>query len=276
MAYWAAAGAQRVVDLLRDSLENFRQTIEYHENQVREGAIAEADLLRVRLEGDRVAVAFETAQREAQVARVALLREMGQSDFPEVHLTDAMESPAGLPLIDVDAALRARPDLERVRQSVSQAKANLRLQQAGAKPDVEALAGYKHTAGFNTFMWGLQVNLPFSNRNQGNIAAASSEIHAAESNVIVAEARARAEIRAAQLDVESRRQRSADLLSGSLRRAEESVEIARAAYREGGTDLLRLLDAERVHIELEILNARMLAEYRQSLVSLEAALGVTP
>jgi outer membrane protein TolC len=51
--------------------------------------------------------------------------------------------------------------------------------------------------------------------------------------------------------------------------------VARAAYREGGTDLLRLLDAERIHIELEVMNARKRAEYRQSLVGLETALGVS-
>jgi len=66
------------------------------------------------------------------------------------------------------------------------------------------------------------------------------------------------------------------LLATSLAGANESVEIARAAYREGGTDLLRLLDAERTHIELEVLNVRMLTEYRQSLVTLETVLGGNP
>src|SRR5262245_45629363 len=50
LAYWAAAGAQRVVDLLRENQQNLLQTVRYHETQVREGAIAEADLVRVRLE----------------------------------------------------------------------------------------------------------------------------------------------------------------------------------------------------------------------------------
>ena len=38
-------------------------------------------------------------------------------------------------------------------------------------------------------------------------------------------------------------------------------------------DLLRLLESERINIELEIMNARMRMEYRQSLVTLETALG---
>jgi outer membrane protein TolC len=65
------------VDLLRDTQNNFQQTIDYHVAQAREGAIAEADLLRVRLEGDRVTVAYKTAQRELLTANTELLRAMG-------------------------------------------------------------------------------------------------------------------------------------------------------------------------------------------------------
>jgi cobalt-zinc-cadmium efflux system outer membrane protein len=276
LAYWAAAGAQRVVSLLRENQQNLQQAVDYHEIQVREGAIAEADLVRVRLEYDRGAVALEDAARHALAARIALQQEMGETEFPEVQLTDPLESFDPLPAIDIEAALAARADLQRLRRMVQQAQANLRLQQAVARPDLEILAGYKRTLGVNTALWGLQFNLPFSNRNQGNIAAATGDIRAAEANVAVLEAQIRAEIAAAQRDVETRRLRIASLLATSLARANQSVEIARAAYREGGTDLLRLLDAERTHIELEVLNVRMLTEYRQSLVTLETALGVQP
>ena len=65
-AYWQAAGAQEIHDLLLESRKNFQQIVEYHEIRVREGAMAEADLLRVRLEGERLAVAANAALLEAQ------------------------------------------------------------------------------------------------------------------------------------------------------------------------------------------------------------------
>ena len=52
--------------------------------------------------------------------------------------------------------------------------------------------------------------------------------------------------------------------------------IAAAAYREGGTDLLRLLDAERARLDAEMALARGVVDYRQSIVKLEAAEGVNP
>jgi outer membrane protein TolC len=51
-------------------------------------------------------------------------------------------------------------------------------------------------------------------------------------------------------------------------------QIAAAAYAEGGTDLLRLLDAERARLEAELSLAQRAAEFRQSIARLEAAEGV--
>ncbi len=275
LAYWSAVGAQRVLELLRASQQNLQQTVEYHEIQLREGAIAESDVLRVRLEGDRAAIAVENAARDADAARIALLREMGSQTFMDIRLGETLDAQPDPPLANVDEALSNRTEIRQARQAIDQASAGLRLQNAVARPDVEVISGYKRTSGYNTVLWGFQVNLPFFNKNQGNIAAATSEITVAESRLKAVEARVRADVEAALRDVQSRRQRLASLVTGTLARADDSVSVARAAYREGGTDLLRLLDAERIYIELEVMNARMRMEYRQSLVGLETALGVS-
>jgi cobalt-zinc-cadmium efflux system outer membrane protein len=273
LAYWAAVGAVRAVQLLEENQRTLQGAVEYHQIQVDEGAIPEADLIRMRLEADRAEVALEAARRNEQAARITLFREMGEQEFPEVQLVELPNETSPPAEVDIDTVLAARPDMRRALQAVEQAQANLRLQQAGARPDVEVLGGYKRTAGYNTVMGGVQISLPLSNRNQGNIAAAVSEVHAAQADEALLEARIRAEVEAARRDVRLRHERLAELMTEALGRADEVVEIARAAYREGGSDLLRLLDAERAHIELEVMNARLLTEYRQSAVVLETALG---
>jgi outer membrane protein TolC len=122
----------------------------------------------------------------------------------------------------------------------------------------------------------VQWNLPLLNRNQGHIAAARAEIRAAESSLAATEALIRAEVRAAAAEFELRRRQL--LESSRLLRAHaaESARIAQAAYREGGADLLRLLDAERVRLDTEMLYSRTLTEYRQSIAALETAMGVEP
>ena len=59
-------------------------------------------------------------------------------------------------------------------------------------------------------------------------------------------------------------------------RAVEIAEIGRAAYREGGTDLLRLLDSERLRTETQLAYVRMLRSYHQSVIELERAGGIEP
>ncbi|MCS6953927.1 MAG: TolC family protein [Bryobacteraceae bacterium] len=276
-AYWAAAGAQRQLEILLETGQTFRQVVEYHELRVREGAMAEADLLRVRLEGERLAIAANGAALEAERTRIQLFREMGRTEFPPVDFADPLEDPAPAPVVvDVAAALESRPEMQLARLAVEQARANLRLAEAHSRPDLDVLFGYKRTAGFNTLLGGVQWNLPVLNRNQGNIAAALAEVRAAESSLAATEALIRAEVRTAAVEYEARRRQLAESLRALREHAAESARIAQAAYREGGTDLLRLLDAERVRLETETLYYRTLAEYRQSAAALEAALGVEP
>ncbi len=59
-------------------------------------------------------------------------------------------------------------------------------------------------------------------------------------------------------------------------RADEVYQIVEAAYRETGSDLLRLLDAERTKIETEVMYVRALSELQQSAVAVETAQGTLP
>jgi cobalt-zinc-cadmium efflux system outer membrane protein len=277
LAYWNAVSSRKLYELLRENLGTFRQIVEYHEIRVREGAMAEADLLRVRLESERLEIAMSGAALDAERARIQLFQEMGRTQFPSVEFTDDLESieseaaPAELP-----RALENRTEMKLARTALKQAQANLRLQQAASKPDLDFLAGYKRTAGFNTMVGGVQINLPVADRNQGNIAAATSETRAAEATLAATEAIVRAEVQAAWREYELRRRQVRETLPALRDHATESSRIALAAYREGGTDLLRLLDAERVRTETQLLYYRTLAEYQQSRVMLETAMGVEP
>ncbi|MGQ9917806.1 MAG: TolC family protein, partial [Bryobacteraceae bacterium] len=94
LAYWAALGTQKMHELLLESVRNFRKIVEYHEIRVREGAMAENDLLRVRLELGRIELAANNAALDAARARIELFRAMGQTAFPEVRCGEPRASDA--------------------------------------------------------------------------------------------------------------------------------------------------------------------------------------
>lgn len=273
LAYWTGVAAGTLRDLLRQQVASFDEVVQYHRDRVREGAMAEVDLLRVLLERDRILVGVRSVEQEYTQATIALLREMGRTEFAPVTLSDKLPAVRDLPAPDVDSVLQSRPELLAGRENIERARASLRLQQAMAKLDPEVLFGYKRTAGINTLLGGFQINLPVRNRNQGQIAAAAAEIRVAENEVRATESQIRAEVESAWAAVRSRRELLTETLEPMRLRADEIARISLAAYREGGFDLLRLIDAQRARLEAMSVYYRALSDYQQSVTTLQIVTG---
>lgn len=273
VAYWSAAAANGLRDLLEQNVTTFDRIVEYHRNRVNEGAMAEVDLMRVLLERDRILVTARNAAHTAEQARIALQREMGQTEFPAIRLADSLTEIRDLPLPDLPAILSLRPETALAREAILQAQSNLRLQHAAWVPDPEAFLGYKRATGFNTLIGGLNISLPFLNRNQGLIASAGASVRVAESHLRESEVLIRSEVEAAWTTYLSRRKLVTETLAPMRERAEEISRIALAAYREGGIDLLRLLDAERARLEALTAYYQALADYQTSVTHLQIVTG---
>jgi cobalt-zinc-cadmium efflux system outer membrane protein len=272
-AWWVAIGAERARKVYAETRTTFAQIVDYHQIRVREGAMAEADLIRVRLEAERFALAANNTDLAAERARIALLREMGRSEFGPVELVDELETAVPALAADAAKALEARGELAIARRVIAAARANQQLQVAQARPNYDVLGGYKRTMGQDTALVGLQMDLPLNNRNQGNVAAAVAEIRVAENGLKAGEALVKAELETAEIEVRMRRKQVDETLRPLRRQAEETARIAAAAYREGGTDLLRLLDAQRLQLETQLVYVQALVEYRLAVANLETAMG---
>jgi outer membrane protein, heavy metal efflux system len=275
-AYWSAAGAARVRDLFEEETADFDRVVQLNRDRVREGAIPEVDLLRIEVERDRLAASAAAAAQEADRARIALFREMGKREFPPVEFADPIEPMAPVPSFTPAQVLEQRVEMKLAREGVEAARANLRLQQANAKVDPDIHFGYERFGGFDTIYMAAQIPLPIHNRNQGQIESAAAGLKEAQSSVTAAEAVIRSELESATIGYEFRRKLLSDTLQPMRARADEVYRIVDAAYRETGSDILRLLDAERTRIETEIAYARALAELQQSAVALETAQGSLP
>jgi outer membrane protein, heavy metal efflux system len=280
LAYWTARGAQEVREVMKSTVENFQKIIDYHAAQLSAGAIAEQDLLRVRLEGERLKISANLAAIEANRTRLELLKQMGQTDFAEVVLTEPLAPDASLTPLGIEQALAQRFEIKVARAVLEQSKSYGKLQDISGRPDLNVTYGYKRTqlpdtqAGVNTAIVSLRVTLPLADRNQGNRLAAQAEIRRQEELLSAAEAEVRAEYFGAVQEYEARRSELLNALQPFREHAANISGIAGAAYAEGGTDLLRLLDAERARLDAEMAWTRGLVDYRQSIVRLEAAEGV--
>lgn len=282
-SYWAARGAQATRDLLKATVDNFQRITEYYSAQLSVGAIPEQDFLRIRLEGERLKISYNLAVIVATRARVQLQREMGQTDFPELVLTepiDANKDP--ISPMDVQRVLAQRVEMRVARAALEEAQAKAKLESVSARPDLNILYGYKRTqlpdstVGVNTAQAGLQITLPITDRNQGNRAAATAEVGRQQQLLAAAQASVLADYYGALQEYQLRRNEVVDTLQPLQEHGKEISDIAEAAFAQGGTDLLRLLDAERAQLDAQLAYVQGMIEYQQSVVNLEAAEGVAP
>ncbi len=280
LAYWAARGSQEIHDVLKSTAENFQKVVDYHAAQLSVGAIAEQDFLRVRLESERLKISADMAFIDVNRSRMELLREMGRTDFSEVVLTEPLAIDSEVVPTGIEQALEQRIEMKAARAALEQAAANARLQEVNARPDLNVMYGYKRTQlpdtlnGVNTAIVSVRITLPTTDKNQGNRIAADAEVRRQQQLVAAAEAEVRADYAEALQEYEMRRAEFVKALQPLREHALDISKIASAAYAEGGTDLLRFLDAERARLDAELAWARGMVEYRQSIVRLEAAEGV--
>jgi len=277
-AYWRALAAQKRVNLLDESITTFQKIVDYHQARVREGAMAESELIRVRLEGERLRLDRNRANLDAARTRVALQLAMGDDRFEPVILSEILSDELRDPPFPLDPELALTQRVEvRIRNTViEESVATTNLEKANAKPDFTWVAGYKRSGPFDSVVVGAQVPIPLLNRNEGAIASAMAEERYAASLLRASQQAVRAEAEAAVESYRVYRQQLEQTLPLLREQAKQTAEIAEAAYREGGSDLLRLLDAQRVRIEAQQLYVEARVNYELSIVDLEQALGIPP
>jgi cobalt-zinc-cadmium efflux system outer membrane protein len=276
-AYWDSVRLQYLRTLAEQNVGYYREILDYHAKRFNEGKIAAVDLLRVRLEEARAEASADSSRLAEAQAKQKLAREMGLSAAGNWRLSESFES-LNEPMKPPSAE---RPQDERVevklaQQAIATARANLMTQKAQGRPDIDALFGYKRTAGLNTMFAGFQLNLPVFDRNQGAAAAARSDIEANRSSLAAVQQQSASDLALARMSYEIWRRQVADRYRPLLDQAVDIAAISRAAYREGGTDLLRLLDAEKLRVDTQSAWVEALGNYHQSVLSLEYAEGLEP
>lgn len=105
------------------------------------------------------------------------------------------------------------------------------------------------------------------------VARAAAEQKVVQAELAIVRNRALAEVEAAYRAYESARELAVTFQRELIRQSDESYTIALAAYQEGATELLPLLEAQRTRAEIRQQYYRTLFDYETSLLMLERAVG---
>jgi outer membrane protein, heavy metal efflux system len=276
--YYEAVLARALLRIAQENRDNFAELVRFNAVRFEEGYISEGELIKVRLERIKFDSGVAGASLALRQANVRLLEQLGESDFERAARLEVGDpAGGGRAQLELGAlrqmALANRADIKVAEAEVALSDSVSRLERSRGKGDVTPYAGYRRVGVDNTVVAGVTVPLPFGNRNQGGIARAEAEELVAEANLGLARNRALAEVESAYRAYETAREQVNVYEAGILRQADESREIALVAYREGATDLITLIDAQRTRSEVRASYYRALFDYYTSVFQLVLATG---
>lgn len=275
-AFYEAVLARDALARARAIRESYDQLVTSTQTRLDAGDVSEGELIKARLERARADVAVAQASLGLRQTIIRLLDLLGETDFaPERHIVgDLIPPPSPPDLAELRAiAGRERPSVVAAERSADLAARRVVLERSKATPDVSPFLGYRRVGENNTVLFGITIPLPLSDRNQAGIARAVADEKVAQTEAAQHRQRILAEVESAWAAWQTAQGRVAAVESGLLPPAAESLEIARAAYRDGAIGLLEYLEAQRTLADVRHEHARSLFEAQASRLMLELAVG---
>ncbi len=286
--------AIRNLEFAEQLLQANRQFLKLMEDRAREGAAPSLDADEIRVEVNRIDALRIDYQARAEIAMLALKEAVGIQPEEELRLKGSLEqAPISLDKNQLlQLALAHRPDLAERRANEAMAVADLRQQQAQARPDAIFSVSYERpnagfalsafdSAGnlrpirqtFNYAVFGLDISLPLFNRNQGAIAAATAEINSARSRIAAGDLVIRHEVAKNLVRHNSAQERVTAYRTGVRDLAARNLEVVRQIYTYGRIRLHDVIAEQRRYIDIETGYADVLLDAYAARVALEQAVG---
>lgn len=256
-------------ELLASALQGF------HLVQVRvvEGRTAPLEENVTLVEVNRLRSLRETGEGGAQIALLELRNLLGMKPEEPLRLRGDFENlVAPLPLLSVSTsdALQNRPDLAAMIAMENLAEARIEQARSEGRLDASVSAGYQRMNSsfpvsgisdtgalrpvqdiFHFFTFGVTLQLPLRNRNQGAVEAAVADRQAATARREFAELVVRREVAAAFVRYESAARSMEIYRVGVRSQAAANRNVVRQTYELGSRNLLDYISEQRRYIEIE-------------------------
>jgi cobalt-zinc-cadmium efflux system outer membrane protein len=276
-----ALAAIKKLDVTEKTLAAARQGYDLVAARVTEGKIAPLEQNIFLVEVNRLQSIRETAESKVETAMFELRNMIGMNPEEPLRLRGNFDSLiAALPplAVSTDNALRTRPDLQGARTVEQLAVARIEMAKAGGRIDASVNAGYQRMNSsfpvrgfddrgilrpvqdvFHFFTFGVEINLPVRNRNQGAVEAATFEREASRRRIEFGEMTIRREVATAFARY-NRAARSLSIFQNGVRdQANANLQVIWQTYELGSRSLLdyiaeqrRFLDVENELIDAEV------------------------
>jgi len=178
---------QQSAKVYDEEIKALQQIVTAFNEQAGKGYISEKEVIRIRAQ--LYSFQGEYSDLLSQINDVQSELRLVLQVKPTLYIDPAVDStvldkldPGQYPLNTlVDSAYHNRTDLQMARANTNIGRLNYNYQKALAVPDLTLSVGYDEAGSFLTNYYGIgaAIDLPFFNRNQGNIKSAKAQIASA-------------------------------------------------------------------------------------------------
>ncbi len=261
------------LELLEKIIEVTAQGYDLIAARVTEGRTAPLEQNMLLVELNRLRSMRETAEGKTEIAMFELRNLIGMKPEEALRLKDDFKNLIAnfaTPDETSAAAVRERPDLQGARAVEKLAVARLEQARAEGRIDASLKAGFQRTnmgfpvsgfdsngvlrpvqSVFNFFTFGVEIDLPIRNRNQGAIEAAIFEQEAAKRRIEFGELTVRREVSSAFARY-NRAVRALTIFQNGVRdQADENLKVVWQTYELGKRTLSDYIAEERRFLEIE-------------------------
>ena len=241
--------AKSVLLLAQDDLANYSQQLDLNKARLTAGDLAEADYIKLSLQKLQFEQDVSSAQLSLVQAKANLRQELGYQSVAENYdVTGTLaHNKHVVQLEDLEKqALANRPDLQAAHGGVTLANDTVALAFGNKVRDWTWGTDYTNqNFGINGVGVNLSFELPFHDRNQGEIARSQAAVKQAQETESSAQVGVLTDVVNAYYGLKT----SEDVVNlfegGYLDQATQSRDLSTYAYQRGAASILDLLDAER-------------------------------
>jgi cobalt-zinc-cadmium efflux system outer membrane protein len=290
-AYARALAAARQLDTEEKLIAANEEIVRVTTARLNEGDVAPLDLNLVRVETDRLRAQTVRTRADLEGQLISIRTFAGFEVTEPLRIAPLPEKPPRLDLSlpeATDMALRERADLQAARLGEEVGSARIQLAQAQAVPNLALTSRYSIRRDIfddtpvgilrdkdRLLTFGVSVDIPVFNRNQGEIASAVGEKSQAQRQREFLEATIKRDVALAYRRYRAASEALVLYATQIIPTAEKNVQAVRAAYTAGEFSVFDVVAEQRRLIENETAYNESLGESYTSLAELERALGIT-
>lgn len=286
-AYFALLQAKKLVIVSQKTLEQAESHLRQAEAFFRSGSKPKFDVTRAEVEVNSAQLGLINARNSVRIRTLTLYNAMGLDPAGDLDLEDILSAPVTIPTFDqaLAEAVKSRPEMLKSEADKEAAKARVKAEESNYLPTLSANGAYNWANGTqemgpfkgdiqNSWNAGVMLTMPLfeGGITSGKVSEARANLRVLEAQGYLIRQSIIIELYQANADIESASARIA-VMELSLKKAQESLELAQGRYEAGVGPYIEVTDAQLASVNAETDHVQALYDYQLAAARLLKAMG---